>query len=346
MLRGDGYQLSKSGDVPRVVVAAVDWPSPNAAMDSLFDLFPDKYPALINEASGKWTFELHWPRHLLETVDPLLLGQARNLFDTPLSDLDRYIEVRRHGNADFVFSMFHSRALLAPALAMQRNGSVPRVVIHVDAHHDLAACLMVPTQPETLANRLFDRKCHLRDPESVNAAIDAGLINKASFLTAFVGATWGTALAHVDHAVAKEQFWLEPVIDSMSFGMVSCERLSIHFRKAVATNARWKVLESPDLPIDLSVQRDDQVWLDVDLDAFCNRFDGDSDARSRRGSAEELGELNQRIGAFLADLTRCHWAANITAVSVAASPGFFPSEYWELAIPAINHGIENVLVTL
>ena len=87
----------------------------------------------------------------------------------------------------------------------------------------------------------------------------------------------------------------------------------------------------------------DQIWLDVDLDAFCNRFDGDSDNRQKRGSIDELNATIKRGGEFLENLSQADWLEDIAAVSVAASPGFFPSEYWDTVIPVVCDGIMKLL---
>lgn len=85
------------------------------------------------------------------------------------------------------------------------------------------------------------------------------------------------------------------------------------------------------------------MWLDVDLHAFCNRFDGDSDRRDRPGSRAETSTLHRRIASFFGELNAASWRDQIEAVSVAASPGFFPSEYWETVIPAVCEGFDEAL---
>ena len=85
------------------------------------------------------------------------------------------------------------------------------------------------------------------------------------------------------------------------------------------------------------------MWLDVDLDAFCNRFDGDSDRRDRGVSPTEVATMHRRIASFFAELCAASWRDRIEAVSVAASPGFFPSEHWETVIPTVYDGLAEAL---
>jgi hypothetical protein len=87
----------------------------------------------------------------------------------------------------------------------------------------------------------------------------------------------------------------------------------------------------------------DAVWLDVDLDVFCNRYDGDSDRATFEGNHAEQAFMQQRIETFLDQLASATWIDKIEAVSVAISPGFFPAQYWEYAIPAVCNGIERII---
>src|SRR5205807_1394810 len=130
-------------------------------------IFPDKYPELVAESSEEWTFTLGWPRHILEPVDPLLVERAHSYFGAKLSDLDRFQVTEWHGGVPFVFSMFHSWAILAPALAIRNKQASPRVIVHVDAHHDLAPSLMGAVTQGALENQAFGVECRLDTPVSI-----------------------------------------------------------------------------------------------------------------------------------------------------------------------------------
>lgn len=342
-LRAPGSRLAGTNIPVKIVWPRQGLISANAAMDQLFEIFPDKYPILLNESEEDWTFRLSWPRHLLEPIDPALWEQAQDCYGLELSQVADYWEVRRYGRVDFVFSMFHSWALLAPAIAATRRGGKPlRWVIHVDAHHDLGASLLRAVAPAVLNNACFEIECRLDDPESISRCIDCGLIHKGSYLTAFCLGTSPGHLYQISPDDSPGRFWLHPVVGSVQIGGTLAPRDSVTFQHTPSAVA-WEISESSILPQILPMEAMDGIWLDVDLDAFCNRFDGDSDRRDNPKRAGEVSAMQLAIATFLDSLSKASWLPYVEAVSVAASPGFFPSEYWEHAIPTVCEGIAKAL---
>ncbi|MBL9080863.1 MAG: hypothetical protein JNK76_03605 [Planctomycetales bacterium] len=341
-LRGDGAALHRPDVTPTVVLNRATFDNLNSAMNRLFEVFPDQYPTLVLESEKEWTFELGWPRHILEPVDPSLPERARSCFDVGLPDLGAYLETRWLGTVPFVFSMFHSWAILAPALAAQHAGSMPTAIVHVDAHHDLSPSLLRATSTGVLRNDHFNMQCRLDAPDSVDRSIGAGFINKASFLTAYLLGLGGGQLIHVEPGLPNEDFILRPNIASVTIGGAETVEEGFTFMRS-GIDSDWHLAERAALPESIDRARQQRVWLDVDLDAFSNRFDGDSDNRERTGSRGEREEALRRVKVFLAELRGSDWLSDISAVSVAASPGFFPSEYWDPIIPITCDGIANLL---
>jgi hypothetical protein len=342
-LRAPGWRLAGTNLPPKIVWSRQGCANANTAMDQMFEILPDKYPILLSENGESWTFGLSWPRHLLEHVDSALPERAQSCYGLELAQLADYLEIRRCGRVDFVFSMFHSRALVAAALATARRGGQPlRCVIHIDAHHDLASPFLKVTGPATLANAYFKIECQLNDPESVTQCIDCGFIHKGSFLTAFCLGTTPGYLYHVSQGASPRHFWLQPGTGSVQIGKVVVPCDSLKFLNTPVSTS-WEIAESPALPEDVPVAATDGIWLDVDLDAFCNRFDGDSDRRGQSKSGQEVRAMRRGIATFLENLSNASWLSHVEAVSVAASPGFFPSEFWEFAIPTVCEGITSAL---
>ena len=112
--------------------------------------------------------------------------------------------------------------------------------------------------------------------------------------------------------------------------------------KQIAGSEAWRWQEAPLLPLGLDDCQ--SVWLDVDLDAFCNRYDGDSDRAHILSTESERLILRQRMDRFLDRLSNASWKSRGDAVSIAASPGFFPSEYWDEAIPKITDGVADIVL--
>jgi hypothetical protein len=312
----------------------------NAAMEPFFDLFPDRYPFVVSEDDHAWRIGLKWPDNNRWYVDPTLTKMARASFGLSLNQLPSYWEQRTIGTIPLMFSMFHSRALLTPAMALRAgHASGFSHIVHVDDHDDLMPPLLRRFE-KGLLNPLDQSIVNLANIDSINTAIDAGVISKGSFLAAYVLANPAASVIHVrEDGVAR--FWglsiqsVDRTIVSRTFNT------SFVFMENIPAEAGWLWQETPILPLEL---RDcESVWLDVDLDAFCNRYDGDSNRMNAVATNAERALLRDRINVFLDRLSAASWRWHIRAVSVAASPGFFPSEYWKEAIPKVTDGIAHVL---
>jgi hypothetical protein len=312
----------------------------NAAMEPFFDLFPDRYPFVVSEDDLAWRIGLKWPDNDKWYVDPALTKIARASFGLSLSQLPSYWEQRTIGTIPLVFSMFHSRALLTPAMAL-RTGRASGFshIIHVDDHDDLMPPLL-RRFAQGLLNPLDQSVVNLADIDSINTAVDSGVISKGSFLTAYILANPAASVIHVREDGAARIWGLS--IQSVDRTIVSRTfNTSFVSMEDIPAEAGWLWQETPTLPLEL---RDcESVWLDVDLDAFCNRYDGDSNRTDAIATNAERALLRDRINVFLDRLSVASWRWRINAVSVASSPGFFPSEYWDEAIPKVTEGIARVL---
>jgi len=312
----------------------------NAAMDVLFSLFADHYPAQIGEDEHEWFFRLSWPVDPSWYVDPQLTAQADRLFGCSLADLPLMSEDRSKNDVAFIFSMFHSRALLAPALARQRLGVTHfSHIVHVDDHEDMMAPLL-EARGRTLFDPISRVEIDLSATESIMAAIDRGVIHKGSFLASYVLAHSPGSIIHVCDRFSDRDHWLAPRHTVKRLGHAELPITTVEFTEH-ADSSLWHFRETSIFPRELS--NVESVWLDVDLDEFCNRFDGDSNRRDMHTTDAERSIMSRRIDNFLIGLMAASWKNRVRAVSVAASPAFFPSEYWNNTIPKICEGIATAL---
>jgi hypothetical protein len=307
-------------------------------MDRLFEAFPDKYPRVLREEADTWVFELRWPESEAWYVDPNLTKAAQVRYRLPLGALTEYVEHLDCGAIPFVFSMFHSRALLAPALASKRDGRVFDTIVHVDAHDDLMPAL-VRADNAGVSDALRDVPIDFVDTASVTAAINSGAISKGSFLTAYLAAARPAKIVHINPFAAPGRWFVRISKQSVDIGGTSFERTAVTYSPDETSDAS-ELNEVSSIPNNLTASQ--VIWLDVDLDAFCNRYDGDSDRRHVIATPKERKELEQRIAAFRVELERAEWRSRVQAISVAASPGFFPSEYWSEVIPWVCDGLVNL----
>ena len=329
---------------PFIKIPRVTATDANAAMDQLFELFHDHYPYIISEDKNSWKFGLCWPTSLQWYVDTNVESVAFKLFGLHLESIAPFYQMRKIGKVDFLFSMFHSRALIAASYSTQRHKGISFThIIHIDDHTDLMPPLLhFDGSLGKLFDPLFMHQVDIMIPESIKAAIDLGLISKGSFLTSYLLMSPPGRLIHVCETLKEKECWLTTTSLKYSLGGKDFKRTGVVLQNEPLLGS-WHFSQTPNLPHDLSLGIDESVWLDIDLDAFCNRYDGDSSRSAQRTTVQEYHKMVRRIEQFLNELSYASWVSNIQAVSVAVSPGFFPSDYWASAIPAICDGIRKIL---
>ncbi len=327
-----------------ITIAHKDVKDANAAMDLLFDLFPDHYPIIFSEDSNSWTFNLHWPPYPRWYIDSNVVPLAYELYNLQIEAIASFYQTQKLGKVDFVFSMFHSRALIAASSAQCRRHGVPLShIIHVDAHTDLMPPVLYSSNlTRTLCDPIFYHEVNIAVPESVIAAIDLGSISKGNFLTTYLLATSPGKLIHVCETLEEREASLVPTVLDFNLAGRHISRMGVSIQKEISPEC-WQFQQTRFLPRNLSLKKDDTVWLDIDLDAFCNRYDGDSCKRLQKMTSAEHVELVQRIARFLQALSHADWISHIEAISIAVSPGFFPTDYWNYTIPTICNAVKRII---
>lgn len=288
-------------------------PDANAAMDELFELFPDHEPVLLAETGDEWRFRLGWTAEPQTFVDPGVAVTASALYGLSLPEIGGYREVHRWGGRDVVFSMVHAWALLAASLAVSRRQGRPlRWIVHVDDHTDMGElALQAARSKGTFEDAIFGVDLALADPDSVVAAVRRGIISKGNFLTAYLLGYPGTRVTHVGEEVVEAAFELVHEESSGTLGGRPLPRTRL--RREPAEGGDGVFRQSRMLP-DAVPPAGEGVWLDIDLDYFWNRYDGDSDRLGERPVPGEREEVMQRLDRFLAELSRAPWLSEIEAV--------------------------------
>jgi Acetyltransferase (GNAT) domain len=315
----------------------------NAAMDYLLQVFPDHEPTLVRERAGDWVFRLNWTSSIQSYVDPAASARATALWGLELGEIGGYHERYDWGGREVVFSLVHSWALLPPAYVIERSGRAPLWVVHIDDHTDLMPTLLEPLPGcRALHDHVFHKDVNLGDSKSVIAAVERGIVSKGNFLTAYLLGHRRCRIIHVGRNVVERECQLYEQMNRLVMGSAAVPQ----YRLVSDPPAPLQVAtlqQRRTLPIDLPVEEGEGVWLDLDLDYFCNRYNGDSDRRGEVALPGEREEVMGRISVILAELRRALWLSKIEAVSIAVSPGFFPAEYWTEGMTVVRDGIQEIL---
>lgn len=318
----------------------------SAAMDQLFDWFPDHTPELQSEDSDNWYFAFKWSMDLHRYIDTAAEGVAKRLYNLSPENITAYSEKWQVRDIDFILAMTHSHALLAASQAIKRHGGTTFThIVHVDAHTDLMPVAVAPMKTFlSLKDVLFNQVIELSNPFSVMDAIKRGVIHKGNFLTTYIVPSPAGTLIHVYHDLEDRLSGLHRRDSSIQLADQRFDTIELELRGSTLPGS-WKIWQCDRVPTALESNNAGNltVWLDVDMDAFCNRYDGDEDKKKVDSTDAEYKAMLTQIDLFLSDLSDVSWLRSVKAVSVAISPGFFPSDYWEQAIPLVCNGIKRLL---
>lgn len=255
--------------------------------------------------------------------DPKLREVAESKFRIPPDRLSAFNRITYSQGCTWGFSMVHSWALVTASWHAWRTGAIPGFCIHVDDHTDLGPCFGSVSDEEKMeANGLLFT---LNSPANIREHLFRGSFNKGSFLIPWMARRTERTLYHLSWSGNLESFRATSVSQK---GQVY---LQIQNRESEPGHFSYR--REKDLS---SVTFRGEIWLDIDLDAFCNRFNGDSDLCRRKGTEKEFAEAMARIDSMIAQLKKGQLVKRIKLVTVATSPGFCPSDYWAPMLERIS----------
>lgn len=301
--------------------------------ERIFGLFPDLVPDINEGSNGVWTVMLHPHTDALHFVDPGVAMAAQEVLGVSVGDIEAHRSIALFGRTIRTLSLVHSWALLGASHVLSRNeGEAFRWIVHVDDHTDLMPALVVPEGPHTLRDGVFSQIVDLHDPASVEAAILRGAVNKGNFLTTYLLGSPSSRVIHVREGAAERYVHLRSEATSADLNGFCVRQTMLRMEEAQRSSG-WDWMQTPTLP---EVLPPGTVWLDIDLDAFCNRFNGDSDARGALQTQEEADEFEARFDHFLRLISESSWLSDVELITVAISPGFFPADYWSTTLRRLD----------
>lgn len=312
-------------------------------MDEIFDFFLDKYPVLQAEDNQYWYFKLDNPSTLDWYIDSKLPTYLLDVLKLKLEDIPSYYLQKKINKTEIVISMFHSHALLGVSNFHKNNpGSLITSIIHIDDHTDLMPALSNANVANSLS--ILD----VNEPMSVINSINKGTVGMGNFLNTYILNTPPGKIYHVKKQYKDNDFYYkESTINSVRQKENIGE--SIYFKDSVVLNpkrentSKWKYELLKEVPKLLPLGQYEKVWLDIDLDYFSNRYNKDSDWNLMNYYNPSYEEVVHSLDEMLNHLKNAPWFKNIVVLTIAYSPGFFPSEYFSIANSLLVEPLFNLL---
>ncbi|MEU1972837.1 cyclophane-containing peptide 2OG-Fe(II) oxygenase YhhC [Microbacterium sp. NPDC019599] len=341
----DKPRLAKEGRPERefIRVPSTAGADRETARQVAFELFPMRYPVEVTADADGCTFALEPSQSPGVLRDSQLPEQLAATVGASLSERGAYRVLRCfEDDRLYLRTLDHQWALWAWSKWIRRTGwRGPLHLLHLDAHDDLASPPLACTDsPAKFSLPLSGSVLDTADPSTVAQAILRGRIGVGSFIAPLIGGPNRIDILHAvpaeveRHVVAvsrgEEPFTsglpgMKPRVDRDP--LVADDRASTYTIGSVADIATLEVVAP--------------VLLDIDMDFFSNRVGADDpDAQVDEGLQGVLSRIEQ-VGGCLASNQALQ--ENVAVVTVALSPGFFPSEYWSAALPAVENAIARAL---
>ena len=322
--------------------------SSELAEELLTRIFPDM-EFVLQESQEYWRYLVRPCSHGALQHDPLLPDQLRRWLDLDPVGMFSWHRLWQQQGRIWLEAFQHSWALLAWAhwVADQEWPPTPPLILHLDAHNDLGSSNLLATRtPGHFAAAVGEATMSLSNPESVTHFIERGLIGIGNFLVPLLWTIPGCELFHVlpsssPHATAAVQHYqlaALPTIfgsDYMSLARPSPAPPPVD-AVAVAPFTFCEVAELDQLaPL---ARSDRPIFLDIDMDYFAIL-----PSRNAAAATSTQKEPLALIAEFGRWLGRSGLQQRIAVVTVAYSPGFFPSAWLPTAVPALRAVLEAEL---
>lgn len=307
----------------------------------LRDYFCDK-DAVATRTPDGWTLALSWPGDPDRHVDPKLeAGLA--WWGDGVSREDMATARRRSDK--LLRCLYDSWTLASWAEWLERGGPATLetvTILHVDDHRDLGSPRLVVGEARW-RDLISGGSCRIDDPESIIAAVESGAIGMGSFMTPFLALAPQAEVRHLcqpPKAQDTRDYEIRRVVIEDDLLEPGAPRLAIDLTPIETGTGPGRYRMTPLVDDWLAHLDGRRLLLHVDMDFFCNRYDGDSDWRSRDLTLDPpMEEIERRIDEVAAALGRRGLIDRLEDVVIAYSPGFFPAEFWGWADERLTRGL-------
>ena len=296
----------------------------------LRDYFCDK-DALATCVDEQWVLALNWSDDPYRYVDPRL-DEGLAWWGGDIQYQDMALARKRRGR--LLLALNDTWTLESWSEWLARTPLHQGItVLHVDDHKDLGAPRIF-NRPGGWLDPIVKQPVDLHEPHSVTSAIMSGALGMGSFLTPFLHRYPNTDVRHLCQGpkcvrTIDSQITLEEMVDTLLDPSAYRPAISLTSDEKGAGRGRYRFTHDLDAWLEGLSEENAAILLHVDMDYFCNRYDGDSDHIEHPGPLNDsLPQVLKRIDALTSALHRHGLVERLADIVIAFSPGFFPAEFW------------------
>jgi len=311
----------------------------DAAISKMAAIYQDRVPVLRRESARQWCFDMKLSRAFRPPRDKFLEENLRRNFDVDLVQSCALQFSERLGTNKKIFyglALDHCYALTQWSRwyaehSPDREQSI--LLVHFDAHDDLGSPSIVPIAELGQFRSLIDLSVmSISDVRSVNHFIHRGFIGIGSFILPLLHTLPNTQFIHVIPQ-GNEATWVrrqkEMVLDMEERAYGDYMAMSLTTRRPMhGEKGNRHSVQTNDLSFLQTIDHYGSVFLDIDLDYFCNVYDSNQPI----GIEPSPKVIKQRMDDVIAALHDSSILKNVEVLTLALSPDFFPSSLWSLAL--------------
>ncbi|MHC8378401.1 hypothetical protein ACYZT3_21075 [Pseudomonas sp. MDT1-16] len=296
----------------------------------LRDYFCDK-DAVASQVDDLWALALDWSDDPYRYVDPRLT-EGLSWWGGDLRYQDMAAARKRKGRV--LLSLNDTWTLESWSEWLAKNPAHPDItVLHVDDHKDLGAPRLFE-RADGWVDPIKGQAVNLHQPDTVRNAIMSGALGMGSFLTPFLHYAPATDVRHLCQGpkcvgTVDSVIKLELLADTLLSPTEFRPGVSLVPDENGAGRGRYRFTDDLDAWLEGLEGGGTAILLHIDMDYFCNRYDGDSDSVEHPCPLNcPLPEVLSRIDELTQALHRHGLVIRLEDIVIAFSPGFFPAEFW------------------